>query len=229
MRISKFSFVSLTLGLMILFSLLLVDSRTRLQANRSKPDLEKLVSLHPPEWKMVDSKRSNFWWSQTALTVYDAVALRTYQHADGRQVSVVMTWNGDGLDRQRIHEPQVCYNSSGFTVSPMHRVSISTGAGSIDAMAFTARQASREEDVVYWRVTDGIWEREPDNRNSMVRRFLRLLYLRGIFRGELPDNLMVRVSSVRPTIGQRTTAHFEYVRDLFKTISPADRARIIGR
>ena len=229
MRISKHSFLSLTLGFLMLFSLLLGRVWINLKTTRTKPDLERLVSQHPPGWKMVGHQRiDDFSWGQSVLSQHDIVTTRTYQHTDGRKVSVVMAWSGNGLNFQKIHEQQVCYKASGFEVSPLHIVSILTGTGSIEVRAFTASQDARKDDVAYWMVIDGIRERDIDKRNPIVRQFLQLLYLPSFFRGELPDILMVRVSSVRLTNGQPTTAHIDYIKEWLKTISSADRQRITG-
>ena len=229
MRISKHSVLSLTLGFLMLFSLLMGRVWINLKTTRTKPDLERIVSQHPPDWKMVGHQRiDDFSWGKSVFSQHDIVATRTYQHTDGRTVSVVMAWSGDGLNFQKIHEQQVCYKASGFEVSPLHIVSILTGTGSIDAMAFTAIQDARKDDVAYWMVIDGMRERDIDKRNPIVRQFLQLLYLPSFFRGELPDILMVRVSSVRLTNGQPTTAHIDYIKEWLKTFSPADRQRITG-
>jgi len=228
MRISKHSALSLTLGLLILFSLLLVESKINLRVKDSKPDLERLVSLHPPGWKVVEGQQVKFLWEESVLSEYDVVASRRYQRADGRQVLVIMTWSGDGFRRQG-HNQQVCYIASGYEVAPPQPVSISISAGSIDAMAFSASRAAMEEDVVFWRVTDGLRERGIDSRRTLVHRLQRLLYLPDLFRGELPDNLMVRVSSVRLTNNQPTSAHIDYIREWLRAISPDDRALIMGR
>ncbi len=229
MRISKHSVLSLTLGFLMLFSLLMGRVWINLKTTRTKPDLERLVSQHPPDWKMVGHQRiDDFSWGKSVFSQHDIVATRTYQHTDGRKVSVVMAWSGDGLNFQKIHEQQVCYKASGFEVSPLHIVSILTGTGSIDAMAFTAIQDARKDDVAYWMVIDGIRERDIDKRNPIVRQFLQLLYLPSFFRGELPDILMVRVSSVRLANGQPTTDHIDYIKEWLKTISSADRQRITG-
>ncbi len=229
MRISKHSVLSLTLGFLMLFSLLMGRVWINLKTTRTKPDLERLVSQHPPDWKMVGHQRiDDFSWGKSVFSQHDIVATRTYQHTDGRKVSVVMAWSGDGLNFQKIHEQQVCYKASGFEVSPLHIVSILTGTGSIDAMAFTAIQDARKDDVAYWMVIDGMRERDIDKRNPIVRQFLQLLYLPSFFRGELPDILMVRVSSVRLANGQPTTDHIDYIKEWLKTISSADRQRITG-
>ena len=213
----------------MLFSLLMGRVWINLKTTRTKPDLERLVSQHPPDWKMVGHQRiDDFSWGKSVFSQHDIVATRTYQHTDGRTVSVVMAWSGDGLNFQKIHEQQVCYKASGFEVSPLHIVSILTGTGSIDAMAFTAIQDARKDDVAYWMVIDGMRERDIDKRNPIVRQFLQLLYLPSFFRGELPDILMVRVSSVRLTNGQPTTDHIDYIKEWLKTISSADRQRITG-
>ena len=213
----------------MLFSLLMGRVWINLKTTRTKPDLERLVSQHPPGWKMVGHQRiDDFSWGQSVLSQHDIVTTRTYQHTDGRKVSVVMAWSGNGLNFQKIHEQQVCYKASGFEVSPLHIVSILTGTGSIEVRAFTASQDARKDDVAYWMVIDGIRERDTDKRNPIVRQFLQLLYLPSFFRGELPDILMVRVSSVRLTNGQPTTAHIDYIKEWLKTISSADRQRITG-
>ena len=173
----------------MLFSLLLGRVWINLKTTRTKPDLERLVSQHPPGWKMVGHQRiDDFSWGQSVLSQHDIVTTRTYQHTDGRKVSVVMAWSGDGLNFQKIHEQQVCYKASGFEVSPLHIVSILTGTGSIEVRAFTASQDARKDDVAYWMVIDGIRERDIDKMNPIVRQFLQLLYLPAFFEESCPTS-----------------------------------------
>ncbi len=228
MRLKKHSVASLALGLLILVSLILVELRLNLQVTGSKPDLEQLVSLHPPGWKVIEGSQKKNLWNKLVLAQYDIVASRRYQHTDGRKVLVVMTWSGDGFRRQG-HDQQLCYGASGFTVSSPHSISIHTDAGIIEAMAFTASLPAVEEDVLYWRVTDGTREIGISSRGTMLHRLQRLLYLPNLFQGKLPDNLMVRVSSVRERDGQPATAHFDYIREWAMAISSGDRIRIMGR
>ncbi len=228
MRIKRHSVISLALGFLILCSLMLVESRVNLQVQGSKPDLERLVSLHPRDWKLVEGPQVRLGVTESVLDQYDIIASSRYQHTDGRRVLVVMTWSGDGF-RHQGHDQQVCYSANGFTVNSSHSVSIPIGDDSIEAMAFTGSKPTQKEDVLYWKVTDGIRERGIDSRGTLLHRLQRLIYLPDLFRGKFPDNLMVRVSSVRERDGQPATAHIEYVRKWLGAIAPVDRARIMGR
>ena len=222
MRISKYSILSTALGFLLLFSLILVESRAKsIHGSGSKPDLERLVSAYPPGWTMVEGPLVDPGWDKSALSAYDIVVTRRYRHPDGSLVSVVMTWSADGVHREG-HQQEICYNAQGFTTGPTQRISIMTSAGKLDASAFTAIQGAVMENVVYWLVSDAIVLRDTD-------RLKKLRHLPRLLTGEFPDNMMVRVSGLSPFKGQNTTAHIDYIKEWLAAMHPTDRVRIMGR
>lgn len=90
----------------------------------------------------------------------------------------------------------------------------------------------RIEDVLYWRLTGGKLEQNRtgferidyrlSHRILKMERMIQLLY------GKTPDNVMVRLSSVRPLPDQASAAPFEYLTEYLHMLSPADRKLLIG-
>ena len=227
MRMSKYSVLSTALGFFILISLILIETRANSIHTKPRPDLKRLISQHPPEWIMADGPLVDPSWNKSALSSYDNVVTRSFRRADGQQVMVVMTWSGDGFQREG-HEQEVCFNASGFTATPTQPLSIATGAGKLNASAFTASRGGVVEDVVYWMVTDG-YQIKRDNLISLLKdRFMKLMSLPHLLNGECPDNLMVRVTSIRSDSVQ-TSIPVDYIKDWLRMLPSADRARVMGR
>ena len=67
MRKIKYSILSTALGFLLLFSLILVESRAKsIHSSESKPDLERLVSTYPPGWTMVEGPLVDPSWDKSA-------------------------------------------------------------------------------------------------------------------------------------------------------------------
>ena len=231
MRVGKYGALAIILGLLLLASQILDVWKRSLEAHASPPDLERLISQHPDGWHEVPSSLTSPAWKNSGKGEYDIVAGRTYQNAYGQQVMVVMTWSRDGV-RRAGHIQQACYNASGFAVSELKAEKLVTDSGSLVLTSFIAKRAGGIEDVVYWRITGG----EPDMSNTaavrahylLIHRFDKLKRLPLIMLAAIPDNIMVRVSTMRTNTEQPATAHLAYLKDYLEQLSPADRRLITG-
>ncbi len=204
MRVTKYSLVAIALGLVLIFSEILVEIKQHPAFKGQKPDLKSIIKLHPDGWKaiagpVVDPKSLEY--------AYDEVVSQNYQHVDGKEVMVSMTWSRDGI-RRAGHPQEVCYNSSGFTVSLPRPASLLAAGNKLAVIAFSGRQGDMVQDVMYWRVTGG----KHDVR--LVEKYLLTHHFRevaALLMGHIPDNLMVRVSSWRRESDPPSTAHIEYI------------------
>jgi hypothetical protein len=228
MRIAKFSILAITFGLLFLSTELLVAVRSNQSVFGSKPDLEKIINYHGDSWTSVGVQILDPRWKNALANAYDEVVSHTMQRKDGQAVAVVMTWSRDGIRRPG-HVQQICYQSSGCAVTSPHTLLLQTAAGVQSLVVFTARRENIVEDVAYWRVTGGTLDRPigdnylASHRLDMFIRFIRLML------GEIPDNYMVRVSTVRVDHDQPASVHLDYIKDFLEAIPLADRQRIMGK
>lgn len=233
MKLNRYHVISLLFGTLLVLAQLLIFVRQHQAIYAEEPDLERLISIHPPHWHAVDGAVSSPAWTNSAQKEYDRIVSRTYEHDNGQKVAIVMTWSRDGI-RQAGHIQQLCYSSQGAAVhvSPDTSLVIDS-AKKLDLTSFVANvPGGRIEDVLYWRLTGGKLEQNRtgferidyrlSHRILKMERMIQLLY------GKTPDNVMVRLSSVRPLPDQASTAPFEYLTEYLHMLSPADRKLLIG-
>lgn len=221
MQITRNSILAITLGLLLMLSELFVQSRLKLSESVTTPDLQRIVRLHPDYWTPVPAKYIDPRWNTSLRDFYDVVVAQSYQRADGRQVTVAMVWSCDGI-RRGTHSQELCYRAAGFSAGVPEHVEVSSRVGKLDANAFTAIHANTVEDVVYWRIIGGKQERY----SNIAGRLNNLLHL---FRADIPDNLMVRVSTMRSIHDRPSNAHIEYIKAFLEILPSVDRVLIMGR
>ena len=192
-----------------------------------QPDLQRIINIHPDGWTPIASSFVDPNWNKSLKSDYDIVAAQAFQHGDGKKVIVVMTWSRDGI-RRAGHSQQICYTVSGFTVTPPEYASLVTKAGKQEVVAFTAHHGKLVEDVVYWRITGGKTDISTGQSGLVALRFDKLNRLARHLLGDMPDNLMVRISSERATPEQPATAQIDYIRGFLEMLSASDRKLIMG-
>ena len=228
MRVTKYSLVAIALGLMLIFSEILVQIKQHPAFKVQKPDLESMIKLHPDGWKALAVPVVD---PHSLVDSYDIVVSQNYENVDGKVVTVLMTWSRDGVHRPG-HPQEVCYNASGLTVTLPREVSIQAAGNKLDVIAFSGRYKDMVQDVVYWGVTGGKHDARLIANNVLTLR-VRALTLRfrdvaDLVMGDIPDNLMVRVSSWRRESDPPSTAHIDYIKDYLQSVSPSTRRFLTG-
>ncbi len=228
MRITRYSALAIATGLLLFSSIFLVELKEYQSSQAGKqPDLERLVNVHPDGWTPIETNFVDPRWKESMKGDYDLVAAQGFRRGDGKNVVVVMTWSRDGI-RRAGHSQQICYQAGGFTVTPPEYATVSTKARKQDVVAFTANHGNVIEDVMYWRITGGKTDISTGQSGLVALRFDKLNRLARHLLGEMPDNLMVRVSSGRATPDQPATAQIDYIKGFIDTVSPSDRQLVMG-
>jgi EpsI family protein len=152
--------------------------------------------------------------------IYSQIIARTYVNSAGHRVMLSIAYGSDQRGALQAHKPEVCYPAQGFLVGSVDGDVIETPLGRIDVTRMTAVKVNRSEPVTYW-FTVG------DQRIKTVFE-RRILELKSIFTGQIPDGLLFRVSS----IGRDSKLSFEiqdrFINELLSAIPPAARARLAG-
>ena len=220
MRLTKYSLLA------ILFSLILISSEIFIEIRQHpvkgpKPDLQNIINQHPQGWQSIPGSSVV---PNTGNNPYDLVANHIYKRADGKAASIVMTWSYDGFHRAG-HAQEVCYNSQGFAVSTPKNTSIMVGGKKLDVVTFEGRNGGMIEDVIYWRVTGGILDAALKENISMTQRFKEVPR---ILIGDIPNNLMVRVSTWRSATDPPSTVHIDYIKSYLQSVPPKTRHFLTG-
>ena len=152
--------------------------------------------------------------------IYDQVLTRVYA-ADGLLPIMLLIAYGSAQDYTlQAHLPEVCYPSSGYTLTALDRVptTVRNGVRSTATM-LTAERPDRIEQVFYWiRIGD----RFPASLTQ-----LRLAVIMANLAGQLPDGILVRVSTLSPDGAVASPQLQTFNRLLVESVGPLGR-RLLG-
>lgn len=122
--------------------------------------------------------------------IYDQIVARTYVDKKGRRMMLSVAYGGDQSDALKAHRQEVCYAAQGFSIRLLSHGRMKFGASDIPVTRMHAVMRNRSEPVTYWfTMGDSV----------VLSRGERLLVQVGYgLRGQIPDGMLVRVSSINP-------------------------------
>jgi EpsI family protein len=158
---------------------------------------------------------------QSALErIYDQTLSRTYVDPQGRRVMLSIAYGGDQSKALQLHLPEVCYAAQGFQMLGQGADTLPTRYGALPVKRLVARLHERNEPITYW-VTIG----EHATRAGIEQKLRRLAY--GLS-GQIPDGMLVRVSTIQAHDAQAYRVHDRFVADLLGALGPRERTRLLG-
>ncbi|KTE18992.1 hypothetical protein ATE67_15715 [Sphingopyxis sp. H050] len=120
--------------------------------------------------------------------LYDNLVTRVYSSADLPPVMLLLAYNNSQDGVLQVHRPEVCYPVGGFDLSETRPVDVKVGTQVIPANFFTATSPERLEQVQYFtRLGNAFPRRWSEQRFAVIRANLA---------GEIPDGMMMRVSTL---------------------------------
>jgi EpsI family protein len=152
--------------------------------------------------------------------IYDQTLSRTYVDGAGRRVMLSIAYGGDQSKALQLHLPEVCYVAQGFQLVRDGSDRLATAFGVLPVQRLVARQQSRNEPITYW-ITIG----EHATRSGIEQKLRRLAY--GLS-GEIPDGMLVRVSSITNDESGAWRLQDRFIAELLGSLDAAGRARLIG-
>lgn len=225
-------YIALVITVLLLSSQALVIIRQQQKFVSTPPDLERIISVCPPHWHLLNGSSTPEYAGESAIQEYDMVISRTYQSENGEQVQILMTWSRDGI-RRAGHLQQVCYTASGMSVAKTQRTQVSIRSKKLDVTTFVAKGYSGlVEDVAYWRITGGRLEENITSglsyyyliphRIDKLKRLIRMAY------GEMPYNIMVRVSCVRSQTDKSSEVYLIFLKNYLENLVLSDLKLLTG-
>ena len=159
--------------------------------------------------------------AQAALDqIYDQIVNRTYKRASGERVMLSIAYGNQQTDKLKAHRQEVCYAAQGFRISNLSKQTIQVKKQGVPVTRFMATLGQRQEPVSYWfTMGDSV----VDSRSQRL-----LLQVRHGFLGEIPDGLLVRISSIGADLKDAYQLHEEFANALIAGIAPKDQQRFIG-
>jgi EpsI family protein len=213
-------------------SVVLIKEKQKNIYNAHPPDLERLISLCPDKWYPIESEVARPAWIASAQSEYDMVKARTYRNVEGQEITVVMTWGRNGIQKAG-HVQQLCYSAQGFSITSQKNIEIPVKSRKMQVTNFVANQINGQvEDVYYWRITDGqllnnIYITGFDDQR-LSHRILRMKESLKYLFTKIPDNIMVRVTSRRYDANKPSVAPGQYIKEYLENLSPEDLKLLTG-
>ena len=127
---------------------------------------------------------------KTTTDPHDQVLARTYVNSQGQRVMLFVSYGSNQIGHEfQEHRPEFCYRAAGFTLLETRDASLSLPAQDLQVRQLLTQQYDRFEAITYW-MTIGDQPTLP----GVPRKFVQLRY--GLS-GEIPDGMLVRVSSLQ--------------------------------
>ena len=152
--------------------------------------------------------------------IYTQVLTRTYINPQGYQIMLSIPYGADQSDGLAAHDPEGCYPSQGFQIMSKRKEPLHTANGTIPVRRMEAVNGLRHEPVTYWltvgnRAVNNDWDRKKAQLSYALK-------------GEIPDGILFRVSSIDPDTQQAYRIQNEFIEALLKALPPDSRARLAG-
>lgn len=153
--------------------------------------------------------------------IYNQVLSRTYVNERGYRIMLSVAYGGDQSDGMSIHLPEVCYPAQGFQVFSKERGSLVADGRTIPVHRLVTRLGDRHEPVTYWiTIGDNVAPSRTDQKLVQIRYGLR---------GQIPDGMLVRISSVDRDTPQALKIHAQFANELAPHIPSQFRDRVTGK
>jgi len=151
--------------------------------------------------------------------IYNEVLTRTYVNRNRDQIMLSMAWGDDQRGERQVHRPEICYPAQGFEVETLSDETLPTPFGDISVRQLTTSAGSRHEPVTYWvaMASDVV-------RNDYDKRIVQLRLIRT---GHIPDGLLFRVSSIDRDPAHAFKVQQQFAADMMAAV-PADLRQRLG-
>ena len=152
--------------------------------------------------------------------IYDQTLSRTYIDPHGQRVMLSIAYGGDQSKTLQLHLPEVCYVAQGFTLLEDSDAVLPTRYGKLPVKRLLARLSERNEPITYW-ITIG----DKATKAGIEQKLRRLAY--GLS-GEIPDGMLVRISTIGTDKAAAWRVQDRFVADMLAVLAPGERAHLIG-
>lgn len=159
-----------------------------------------------------------------SASLYSDLLTRTYHPAGHSSPSIMLliAYGPAQTDMLQLHRPEICYPALGFEIVARSIITLSCGpAGEVPAVALTAQQGGRVEDIIYW---SRIGKALP--RDFGEQTWDRLLQS---IAGDVSDGTLVRASAVRNGPDPEFAPVRAFLQGLVPSVGRAARPVLIGR
>lgn len=153
--------------------------------------------------------------------LYSQTLARTYVNAAGQRVMLSIAYGSDqSNEATAVHRPEFCYSAQGFGVKAVGQEQIRIGDALVPVARLAAQLGRRVEPITYWVTLD-----EAATLPGLGRKLQQLRY--GL-QGQIPDGMLVRVSSISSSYQEAFALQQAFLEQLHVAIPAGVRARYFG-
>ena len=218
--------VALLVVLMVLAALAgeLLRPSDRLADRKAKIALETQVPSAFGEWKLDPNVRPvvpDPGLQAMLDALYSQTLARTYVNAKGERVMLSIAYGSDqSNEATAVHRPEFCYSAQGFRVRATGSDTLTIGTTQVPVGRVLAQLGQRNEPITYWVTLD-----ESATLPGLGRKLQQIRY--GL-KGQIPDGMLVRVSSISASEASAFALQKTFLDQLYVAV-PADvRSRYFG-
>lgn len=218
--------VMLMVALMVLAAAAAVWLRPtyRLAEHRPRIVLEKQVPESFGEWRIDRSIMPvvpDPGLQAMLDALYSQTLARTYINAQGQRVMLSIAYGSDqSNEATAVHRPEFCYSAQGFRVQSLGATELSIGGTRVPVARVLGQLGQRVEPITYWVTLD-----EAATLPGLGRKIEQIRY--GL-RGQIPDGMLVRVSSISPVTEEAFAVQQRFLDQLHAAVPPDVRSRYFG-
>ena len=217
---------SIILGILMVSSGVLTMALTptqRIADQQEKINLEIMIPAKFGDWQIdksivplqIDTE------TQAKLDkIYNQTLARTYVNSQNERIMLSVAYGGDQSDNLAVHKPEVCYYVQGFEIMKIISDELATQYGKLPIKRLLAVKGNRNEPITYW-VTVG-------DKAVFPGFDQKLQQLRYGLTGNVPDGMLVRISSIDNDNNKAYQLQTIFIQDLLLAVNAKERIRLIG-
>lgn len=154
-------------------------------------------------------------------TLYSQTLARTYINTQGERVMLSIAYGSDqSNEATAVHRPEFCYSAQGFRVKPLSKEQLTIGQTQVPVARVLANLGQRNEPITYWVTLD-----EAATLPGLGRKLQQIRY--GL-KGEIPDGMLVRVSSISAAEKPAFELQQRFLDQLYRAVPAEVRGRYFG-
>ena len=153
--------------------------------------------------------------------LYSQTLARTYVNKQGQRVMLSIAYGSDqSSEATAVHRPEFCYSAQGFRVQTLGKSTLNIQGTEVPVARLVGKLGQRVEPITYWVTLD-----EAATLPGFGRKLQQIRY--GL-QGQIPDGMLVRVSSISASNADAFAVQQRFLEQMFSAIPTEVRARYFG-
>lgn len=218
------AFIMLLAMVLAAWAAVFLKPTQKIAEQQERIDLETMIPKQFGDWHeeaQLSDQIINPQLKEKLAKIYTQTLSRTYINDKGGRIMLSIAYGEDQRDSNGLHYPEVCYPAQGFQVISIQPGLLSTDFGDIRVKRLLTVMGNRSEPLTYWTTVGN-----QVVRGSKETKFEQLRY--GL-RGQIPDGLLFRVSSIQTDEVMAYAVQQKFINELLTVIDEHSRISLIGK